>query len=414
MGLQTGKPAGGTQPPNRAVRDDAPRQPSRAAIVLWLTVAIMAILCLPLFWFSMTIRDETQRLQTELASAHAALTNVPTPPPEIKQLHDVLAQAQAQATQVSAIYPTIVAPRLDWLAVMAVVGNYASDQITITALTRADKTITLGGTAINQDAVIAYAHALEQSNLFSHVTIQSIQVLPTPAATPTTAPTPVPTPTWFPFPDGRDPYEPDDTNPKPIAPGQPQLHAFYPSFDVDSATVLVKAGRYYRVYTTELAPGVDTFLTVRIGDNVYINDDARPGTLASEVIFQNTGSDTDVLIVVTNRGQFGVDKTYKLVVSEIVPTPTPFPTPTPTSMPTATPTSTNTPTPTNTPTLTPTSTPTRTSTIPAGATPVSGRLTLHGLLRPIVPPLSDVDVRAAPDSMTVKFVIVLELKGVSP
>ncbi len=374
MDTQVGTPPALPNPPPGAPAA-APRWAARVGIVLWLVLAILLVFGLLLLLFSARLRDESARLQADWVTARAALTNVPTPPPSVRELQETLQHAQAQATQIAALRPTFDAPRLDWGAVMTAIANYAPERITLLAVEHAGKTLTLTGTAISQDAAIAYARSLEQSNLFARVTLQSIQILPTPVFTPTPAP---PSPTRQPFPDPRDPYEPDDTQPKPIAPNQLTLHSFYPPFDVDTAYWLAKAGRYYRVYTTDLAPGVDTFLTVRIGADVYINDDAKPGALASQVIFPNAGSDTDALIIVTNRGQFGLDKTYRLGVAEIIPTPTPFPTFTPTPTNTSTPTSTHTP------------------------APISAWRSRR-VLRPL-----------ALDGMAVRFVIVLETKGVLP
>jgi hypothetical protein len=164
--------------------------------------------------------------------------------------------------------------------------------------------------------------------------------------TPTTTVTPAVTPT----PGARDEYEVDDFEPQVIFLGQPQLHNFYPVYDVDKAKFLAKAGRYYRVFTSDLAIGVDTFLAVSLGSIRYTNDDYQPGTLNSELLFQAGSSDAHAVVRVTNRGQYGPDKWYQVAVEEVIPTPTPtftpVPTPTPSPMPSPTATPENTPTPT--------------------------------------------------------------------
>jgi hypothetical protein len=155
---------------------------------------------------------------------------------------------------------------------------------------------------------------------------------PTSTATPTTTPTNTATPTNTPTstPDPRDVYEPDDTDPQPIPAGDTQSHNFYPDNDVDRGKFLAKAGRYYRIFTSELALGVDTSLTVSVDGNTYTNDDRQPGDLSSEVVFQvGTSQDMEALIEVTNRGQYGSDKWYRITVEEIIPTPTATPTNTP-------------------------------------------------------------------------------------
>ncbi|MSP13123.1 MAG: DNRLRE domain-containing protein [Chloroflexi bacterium] len=168
-----------------------------------------------------------------------------------------------------------------------------------------------------------------------------------------------------------DVYEPDDAMPKPIALGETQQHSFQPDGDIDQVYFPVKAGRYYRVATSNLALGVDTVLLVNVGGTIFTNDDFAPPSLASEVRFQSSIDGTAVVII-TNRGFYGADKTYSLTVEEFVPTPTPTPTETATPTPSMTPTNTTSPTPSLTTTSTPTRTPSATVTVtPGGAPPTT-------------------------------------------
>ena len=154
-------------------------------------------------------------------------------------------------------------------------------------------------------------------------------------------------------PDLRDLFESDATQPQPIAIGQPQTHSFYPADDIDMVSFLAKAGHYYHVYTSNLAPGVDTVLSLRIGGVVVQNDDTVPGSLYSDIVLEDTGSDTTAILTISNRGMFGTDKTYQVAVEEVGATPTPPRTAIPSSTPTrtSTPTATSTSTPTATPNL---------------------------------------------------------------
>jgi hypothetical protein len=344
---------------------------------------------LPLYSLSTTLDNETQALKNDLTAVQKQLTLVPTALPEVGKVLTPLAQANAQINQISTVYPTVLAPRPNWSAVMSAIGNYDQNQITLVALARNENRVTVTGQAVNDAAAVAYARTLETSPLFSRVILQSIQMVATPVLTPTatitptvtrtatasivTVPTyvPPPTSTRIPVapttisvptvalpptatptstPDPRDQYEPDDSTPSVIVFNQPQLHNFYPNGDIDTATFLAKGGHYYRVYTADLSPGVDTLMTVQIGDTILDNDDSKTGALNSELIIQNTGFDTMAIITVRNRGQSGGDKWYKLFVEEVVIAPTNTPSPTPTL--TRTPTATIVP-PTNTPTATP-------------------------------------------------------------
>jgi hypothetical protein len=201
---------------------------------------------------------------------------------------------------------------------------------------------------------------------------------------------------------------------------------------VDKVQFLAKAGRFYRILTSDLAIGVDTALKVQAGGAIYTNDDRQPGDLSSEVAFQvPAGSDVQAIVTVTNRGQYSPDRLYNTTVEEIIPTPTHTPSPTATSTNTATPTST--PLPTATLTSTPvlsgtTSSRTTGSTVGADAYPVAlnslrliSGFALPALFypaqtvagHPIPHPVSwtSMNERRLPaDTQVVEFVLVLELK----
>jgi len=201
------------------------------------------------------------------------------------------------------------------------------------------------------------------------------EVLPAPTATPvpptsTPPPTPTPippTPTSTPptgpgpeEPGCRDQYEPDNVvgQQRPVALGETQTHSFCPDEDFDLVYFPVKKERWYHVYTSNLAMGVDTMISVGLVPTIArycnppncANDDVSPGNLASEIIFQ-ADADGTALVSIDNRYQHGPDKTYQITVKEIVPTPTTTPsiTMTPTETPTRTPTPTGTIEPTPTP-----------------------------------------------------------------
>lgn len=310
----------------------------RNTIILWLVAVSSAFLLISLYLVYTTIRGDVARLEANIQTVQETLASSNTPGSESKRLMDELSQAQESVNQIEEAYSTIVAGHTDWSAVMTAIGSYNPTQITLNSLTQADNQIILNGHAIDDSVVVAYSRALEGTGLFSRVVVQSIKIVATPSATPTSteAETPDPTPTVIitptvtppPTPAARDEYEVDDFQPQAIFMGQPQLHNFHPIYDVDRVKFLAKAGRYYRVSTSDLAPGVDTFLTVNLGESTSTNDDHGPGELRSEIMFQGeAGRDLEAVITVTNRGQYGPDKSYTISVEELIPTPTPTETP---------------------------------------------------------------------------------------
>jgi Tfp pilus assembly protein PilN len=328
-----------TQPPS-----SQPRGLSRRIVALWLVVVGLAIGLIPLYLVANSARGEVARLNGDLEFVQQQVTIVPTAVPEVQHLLDSLAQVDTPAKHVQVAYATIMASRTDWPQVMTAIGNYDPGQLTISSLTQpVTHQIMLTGQAVNEAAVTAYVRSLQQSNLFANVTLQSIQVM-TSAVVLATLPGALGTPTLAvittSIPPVGDTYEVDDFQPKDIVVGVPQRHTFYPVYDVDKIKFLAKAGRFYRVFTSDLVPGVDTFLSVNVGGIVYSNDDRQPGELSSEVTFQVApDADRQVIVTVTNRGQYGPDMGYTLAVEEVIPTPTPtgLPTGTPTVTPTSTP-----------------------------------------------------------------------------
>lgn len=222
--------------------------------------------------------------------------------------------------------------------------------------------------------------------------------VPDQPAPPTSTATPLPTAT----PDARDAYEPDDMMPWPIAIDEVQLHTFFPDLDGDRLIFLAKSGRRYRVSTSALAMGVDTVLSVTVGDKTYTNDDRDWGDLASEVTFEQTlPYDVIAEIAVANRGQYGPTASYRIMLQVLPP------------LPTATPTVS--PTPTSTPTVTATATVVATNTLEARS-PVplahsASRLPGLSKLR-LTLPHQPLRTNWGPDA--VSFVILLELEGPGP
>ncbi len=143
-----------------------------------------------------------------------------------------------------------------------------------------------------------------------------------------------------------DAYEPDDPNPPWIGLGEAQERSFYPEGDVDWARLRVKAGHWYEVRTQDLAPLVDTVLTVELGGTPYEDDDGGAEPLASRVTFQAPETADALITVVTGQAVYSTTQTYRLYAAELpAPTPTPTWTPTPTETPSPTPTATPTSTP---------------------------------------------------------------------
>jgi hypothetical protein len=385
--------------------EEQPQTVSRGNIILWLVVIGLIILFIPLNLVSTTIQSDVTRLESDVIPLEEQVATNLTPPADVQALIDQAAVIEGDVSQIEAIYPTLVASHVDWPLALNAIANYDRTQMRLTELTQSGKRLIISGQAFNNSIVVSYAQALQASGQFAEVEIQSIALLDGPIFTPTPTLTsseiitltltPTTTsstgggagggsgggsggsgasgggsgsgsgtgalPTATTPPDPRDEFEPDANQSPPIYLGQIQERNFYPNGDVDTAVFLAKAGQYYQIITENLAPGVDTVLEVTVGETAYTNDDGKSGSLGSLVTFQTGGSDVQVKIRITNRGVYGKEMNYQLLVEATAPTPTGTPMPTFTPQPTATSGPTNTPAPpteTPTPTFTPQPTPT--------------------------------------------------------
>ncbi|MHB1296732.1 MAG: PilN domain-containing protein [Anaerolineae bacterium] len=115
-----------------------------------------------------------------------------------------------------------------------------------------------------------------------------------------------------------DPYETDNVTPVAIALGVPQDRTFYPAGDVDRVSFTAKVNHRYRIHTLNLAPLVDTVLSVEMGGAQLRNDDRTPGDLSSYVELQNSSStDQQAIVTVFNNGSFSPDASYLLQVDDL-------------------------------------------------------------------------------------------------
>jgi hypothetical protein len=125
-----------------------------------------------------------------------------------------------------------------------------------------------------------------------------------------------------------DDFEPDDEGiGSRIAFGAPQQHSFAPTDDVDKVNFLVEPDQFYSVRTLDLAPGVDTVLTVDVEPldaetEAWIhltNDDVRrPGDLSSLIEFRYDRTELGrAVVTIEQKGEYGVDKTYLIQVDQV-------------------------------------------------------------------------------------------------
>ncbi|GAF91129.1 unnamed protein product, partial [marine sediment metagenome] len=103
----------------------------RTVIILSLVAAGLAVLILPLYLLWTGIRGDIAHLEADLQPVQEALAKISTPAPEVLELMNTLTQTQKSAGQLEEAYPSIVAARTDWQAVLAAIGSYDPAQLTL-------------------------------------------------------------------------------------------------------------------------------------------------------------------------------------------------------------------------------------------------------------------------------------------
>jgi hypothetical protein len=139
-----------------------------------------------------------------------------------------------------------------------------------------------------------------------------------PSLTPTTVPTVTPSPTPNPCP--KDHYEPNDTRAAATAlrPFVMQTHAFCTNQDSDWLRFEAVAQVSYNIETRELAPDVDTVLTITSdqGEVLAVNDEVLPETYRSKLSFTPSISGAYFIHVTAAQPQgTGVESTYKILIT---------------------------------------------------------------------------------------------------
>jgi len=309
-------------------------------LFLWIAAIVLTLLLVPTFLVSARTKANTALVEEELRIVRQELQVIPTPAGEVIELTRILSETNGSLQRLEEALPTING-RSDWPEIMTAIDDYEGSRIDVESVTQVEHEITLVGEAVDSAAVIGYVDSLKASHAFENVSLLSMDEIAipygtitlTPTATSTLTPTLMPTgtltptATLSPTPDLADAYEIDDVVPVSIVLGERQQRNFHPVNDVDRVLFLAKAGRIYRVFTTGLAPGVDTFLTVRAGSTTYTNDDCYtalgellysdcPESPQASLIEFRLERDMQVAITVDNRGRYGGDKTYVLSVED--------------------------------------------------------------------------------------------------
>ena len=309
-------------------------------LLVWGIAVFLLVLVLPMVYLSHIKGQRAANAEVALQTAQIELRDLRTPEPAAETLAAQMYQARDDLAVLQSVHPTIMAPYHDWEAISAALLVYDPARIRLTQVDQDLDQLTVRGLAAQRDDVLAYADQLENSGVFERVLVQSMHdgsvpfetasaatIQPTTAAT--TTQTVSPTSTRAPY----DAYEIDDFEARLIIPGEIQWRNFNPAHDIDRAVFTGRAGKRYCILALPQALGVDTILEVTVAGQTYRSEncqdepgaaiacrcpaDTVTGTVASLVEVQIAShTDQQVHIKTTNRGIYGPDMWYTLLVQD--------------------------------------------------------------------------------------------------
>lgn len=165
-------------------------------LVIWLVIGGLAVLFLPLYVISTTVKSTNTKLTTELANIQATLSATPVVDPAQQTLSAQFLDIQQQSKAVGSVSSTLIASHINWPNVMAAIGAYDTSQMTVNNVSQISTGIRISGQAKQEVVAMAYADMLRQSGLFDTVAVESINlqsILVTTTPVPTSTPSPTPT-----------------------------------------------------------------------------------------------------------------------------------------------------------------------------------------------------------------------------
>ena len=168
---------------------------SGSKIVIWLVICGLAVLFLPLYIISTTVKNTNDKLSTDLDSIQATLSSTPPISPVQQTLSAQFLDLQNQSKAVGSIRSSLMASHINWPTVMAIIGAYDTNQIAVNNVDQISTGIRITGRAKQEIVAMAYADMLRASGLFETVAVESINlqsVMITVTPMPTASPTPLP------------------------------------------------------------------------------------------------------------------------------------------------------------------------------------------------------------------------------
>lgn len=152
----------------------------RQLTMLGLVMGALVLLLVAFALMARSIQSEVTQAEATLMTVQAELLQRQTPAPAMLSLMATLTQTRALAAQIRAAAPPA---SIHWPQMIAALERYDPNVIALRSLTQVEQQITLTGQAANDEAVVAYTQAIEATEHFATVVLQSLSRIPPSVAT---------------------------------------------------------------------------------------------------------------------------------------------------------------------------------------------------------------------------------------
>lgn len=168
----------------------APPNPSRSRIAVWILIAGLALMFVPLFFLASAIRQAKVQIAEQATAVQELLVATRPVPADLDALTQGRLDVLSQARTLQDTADGLAERHRNLPVVMGILLQYSPTSMTLTQIAQADTLLTLSGEAHDQTILMDYVTMLRASDLFERVTIQSLTLTaqPEPTPVPTTAP----------------------------------------------------------------------------------------------------------------------------------------------------------------------------------------------------------------------------------
>jgi len=160
-------------PPEAEAPAVTPEKGNLSRLIIWLLVASLSSLFVPLLLVSVMLDQYNNELVSEISVLDEQLGIEPEADPQETLLMETLSTMQANLQALQDAQTQMMDVQYDWMGVMAALIDYSSDAIQVTGISQSANRLIISGKGVNEPTIIGYLETLEQSGQFERIVVQS-------------------------------------------------------------------------------------------------------------------------------------------------------------------------------------------------------------------------------------------------